>query len=519
VWHWLANLVCQVFVTIVNCICQAFIWVSKWVCLAAVWVSKWVCMFYYWVFWLICINGKGGSAFLLTDGSILMNECDSGQGTTTWWRLAPDAYGRYQNGIWIRVGSSINARKNFASAVLADGRLFVAGGEYSDASNHYVQDWTAKCEIFDPLTNAWSAVPPPPGLGLEIGDAPCCMLPDGHLLLAIHNSPLTFKLDPLTMQWTMTVNMKAVTPTGESWCLMPDRTVVAPQCLNPPHAEKFDSGTGFWISAGNLPANIVETSSATIGPGILLNDGRAFFIGATAGRTALYSPGSGTWASGPTIPQTSGGMAQGSKDGPAAIEPIGKVLFPVAPVDGQQSHYLKPCSFFEFNPATMTLSSVTNPPNWNCETRVGRLLLLPTGEIFWAREDHTHFYLYRSSEELQASTLRPVVTASPPTAPPGATISVSGTNFNGFSNGCAYGDDYTPATNYPIVRIHNLQNGKFTYCRTANHKIGTQTSMGVSTGNAIVTTQVTIPANIPTGPSHLYVVANGIFSNPVNITV
>jgi len=52
------------------------------------------------------------------------------------------------------------------------------------------------------------------------------------------------------------------------------------------------------------------------------------------------------------------------------------------------------------------------------------------------------------------------------------------------------------------------------YCRTHDHS-----SMGVATGGAIVSTHFDVPAVIETGASDLYVVANGIPSNPVAVTV
>jgi hypothetical protein len=77
-----------------------------------------------------------------------------------------------------------------------------------------------------------------------------------------------------------------------------------------------------------------------------------------------------------------------------------------------------------------------------------------------------------------------------------------------------YGDDAQMATNYPLVRITNTATGNVVYCRTHNHS-----TMGVATGSTVVTTDFDIPATIGTGASTLEVVANGIPSNPVNVTI
>ena len=43
--------------------------------------------------------------------------------------------------------------------------------------------------------------------------------------------------------------------------------------------------------------------------------------------------------------------------------------------------------------------------------------------------------------------------------------------------------------------------------------------MGVATGNAIITTHFKVPAGIELGASQLEVVANGIASNSVGVTI
>ena len=62
---------------------------------------------------------------LLTDGCVLAQD----SGTRHWWKLTPDTAGAYVTGTWQRVSSSRNAPLYFASAVLRDGRVLVAGGE------------------------------------------------------------------------------------------------------------------------------------------------------------------------------------------------------------------------------------------------------------------------------------------------------------------------------------------------------------------------------------------------------
>jgi len=70
------------------------------------------------------------------------------------------------------------------------------------------------------------------------------------------------------------------------------------------------------------------------------------------------------------------------------------------------------------------------------------------------------------------------------------------------------------ATNYPLVRITNQATGQVFYARTHDHS-----TMAVATGNAIVSTNFDVPAEMETGASALEVVANGIPSLSVSITV
>ncbi|HEY4115238.1 MAG TPA: hypothetical protein VGM17_14380, partial [Rhizomicrobium sp.] len=94
------------------------------------------------------------------------------------------------------------------------------------------------------------------------------------------------------------------------------------------------------------------------------------------------------------------------------------------------------------------------------------------------------------------------------------TYQIVGTQFNGLSQANAFGDEYETATNYPLVRITNQATGHVFYARTHDHS-----TMGVATGSAQVWTYFDVPAGMETGASTLVVVANGIPSQPVDVTV
>ncbi len=108
----------------------------------------------------------------------------------------------------------------------------------------------------------------------------------------------------------------------------------------------------------------------------------------------------------------------------------------------------------------------------------------------------------------------PTITAGPATVTRGFSYMISGTQFNGLSQAAAVGDELNAATNYPLVRITNMTSGHLVYARTHGHS-----TMGVATGNLIVSTHFDVPAGAEAGASSLIVVANGIASAPVSVTV
>jgi hypothetical protein len=276
--------------------------------------------------WRLLTNKPAFNAstmLLLTDGTVMCQESDG----RNWWRLAPDANGYYFDGSWTTLPPMHHARLYYASAVLADGRVFVAGGEYSDVGSdtNTVEIFTPPKELAD--QGVWTEIPAPAGWQ-NIGDAPCCVLPDGRLLLGQIMDTRTAIFDPDTNLWSPGPN-KDDASSEESWALLSDATVLTVECTNHPKAEKYLVAENRWVSAGATPVELVEASSIEIGPGLRLPDGQVLFIGAT-GNTALYRPppipaDPGVWITGPRFP-TIAGQTIGAKDAPACLLPNGKVL-------------------------------------------------------------------------------------------------------------------------------------------------------------------------------------------------
>jgi hypothetical protein len=109
---------------------------------------------------------------------------------------------------------------------------------------------------------------------------------------------------------------------------------------------------------------------------------------------------------------------------------------------------------------------------------------------------------------------KPNITSVPTSLVRGSTYTLNGRQINGLSQAVAYGDDATMATNYPIVRLRNVATGHIFYCRTSNHS-----TLAVNTGTVIHHTQFLVPFGTELGVADLTVVANGIASDSVRVTV
>jgi hypothetical protein len=440
-----------------------------------------------------------GTTLLLTDGTVMVHQMTSnGFGTGGWWKLTPDASGSYINGTWTQLASlpSGYAPLYFASAVLADGRVLIEGGEYNGSS----QVWTNQGAIYDPAANVWTPVAPPSGWS-NIGDGQGVVLSNGTFMLANSLSSQNALFNASTLSWSATGSGKADGNDEEGWSLLPNGKVLTVDAVNIPNSELYDPATGSWSSAGSTIVQLPAAPSEEIGPAVLRPDGTLFATGGTS-NTAIYNLATGGWSVGPTFPN-----GLDIADGPAAILPSGNVL-----VDASPGVFQNGSSFFEFNGSN--LLSVPAPANASTHSSFqGRMLVLPTGQILFT-DGSTLVQIYTAAG-LYRAEWQPAVSSAPGTLFLGSYNNfISGTQFNGLSQGAAYGDDAQMATNYPLVRITNNATGHVRYIKTHDHS-----TMGVATGGAPVSTQADLSTQLETGISTLQVVANGIPSNGVTVQI
>jgi hypothetical protein len=443
-------------------------------------------------------------SFQMTDGTVLAQ----GYNCSDFWKLTPDNTGSYVNGTWTQVASLPTgyAPDATASAVLADGRLLLEGGEYSDCGG--VFSLTNQGAIYDPVANTWTTVTPPKGWNY-IGDSPSTVLANGDYLIGNKLTKEMRKLDPATMKWTTAASKgKSDFNAEEGWTLLASGSVLTADVKNAPNSEIYDATAKKpeWTSAGSTIVDLHSPSPfgcinygpkdklcyyppGEIGPAILRPDGTVFYTGSYTknngpGNTAIYDSIAGGWTVGPTFPN-----GDNAGDSFAVLLTNGDVL-----VEGDSG------TSYLWNGSTFTAGPYTP----------GSLMILPNGQVLIGGGETE---VYTSTGSYQSSW-QPTISSFPSSVTPGSTYTISGTQFNGLSQAGSFGDEFQFATNYPLVQITNSSTKHVFYARTHGHS-----SMGVATGAATVSTNFDAPSTIETGASTLVVIANGIPSEPVSITV
>jgi hypothetical protein len=267
------------------------------------------------------------------------------------------------------------------------------------------------------------------------------------------------------------------------------------------------------VSAGSTPVSVwVPLPNGNIvaetGPAFLLPNGNVIFFGGN-GNTVIYEYPSGNWEQGPTIPN-----GQVMADAPGAMMPNGKILLCVG---GQlsdnanpnnPSDWPTPVSFYEYDysvGATGSFTRVLAPGNSsytrNDRTYPCRMLVLPSGNVLFT-DGGSQLYIYQMDSAALAAgqpTINNVQWNSD------GSLHLTGTLFDGISQGAAYGDDQQMDTDFPIVRFTD-GSGDVYYGRTYNWS-----STSIQTGGRTMTTEVTVPPAVLDFPGSftLQVVANG----------
>jgi hypothetical protein len=471
--------------------------------------------------WTKLKNAPPGGAgvahvMLLSDGSVLgFNSSCATTGSA--YRLIPNSAGSYVDGTWVKAGTLPSGYNPlyFGSEVLPNGQVTVLGGEYNACSGV----WSNLGAIYTPSTNTWATLAAPTGW-TTIGDAQSVILGSGKLMQAncCTTDEAILTLTNGVATWTATGTGKADWNDEEGWNLLPGGDILTVDAYvgsydaTGTNSEIYNPTTGSWTSAGSTIVQLWDSAadcggsddaSYEVGPAVLRPNGTVFATGANscgAGHTAIYDLKTKTWTAGPDFSGT-----LDIADGPASLLPNGNVL-----VDASPGIYQTGSQFFEWNGAT--LNATTAPANASTDSSyVGDMVILPTGQVLFSDFSSTlEVYNYSGTA---CGNCHPAISSVATTLTHGSKNNkMSGTLFNGMSQGAAYGDDNQSNTNFPIVRITDSA-GAVVYCRTHNW------GGGVATGTKVVSTQFDIPSSIALGAATIEVVANGIASAPASVTI
>jgi hypothetical protein len=487
---------------------------------------------------------------LLPDGTVMAQEVVNGLGTKNWYRLTPDATGSYVNGTWAATAPMHDTRLFYASAVLPggtssvlpNGRLLVAGGEYGSGG--------ARSEIYDPVADTWTQIPIPAALldptqpsqyndtiNQSFDDSGAVVLPGGDVLVEpvfSRKNGDTLIYRAATGTWSDGPSYLSFTQDEATWVKLPDDSILTVDPPNPDisapattatNSERYIPSQNKWVADANLPVALYSNIGAEIGPGFLLPDGRAFFIGAS-GATAFYTPSGdttpGSWAAGPTLPTVSENVLNASgntigtttvlgsaPDAPGAMMVNGKILCALSGglyMSGTNTIYPAPTTFFEFDPVANAFTQVSNPSGniENGATYLGSMLDLPDGTVLYS-DYGTQLYVYQPDGA-------PLAAGQPSNITVHSLNGVdylSGFLLNGISAGASYGDDVQMDTNYPIIELTD-GSGNVYFANTYDWS-----STGVATGDTLTSTEFSLPGTVVAGSYSLTVIANGIGSDPI----
>jgi hypothetical protein len=456
-------------------------------------------------------HGNGETLLLLSDGTVLAHTFTGGTlgYGTVFDKLTPDTTGGYVNGTWTSIAPMARERLAFSSAILKDGRVYCAGGEYgtdgTQAGYHG--------EVYNPVTNTWANITGT-STAYVFSDGNCKILENGNVLQAgYQNNSTGIKVfNPTTMAYT-TGPSTLGNDNESAWIKLPDNTILyctATTGSAPWHSQRYNPVTNTWIADADVPVRLYDQYGQECGPGWMLPNGKAFFVGGT-GKTAIYTPSGstapGSWVAGPDVPN-----GRGMPDAPGVMMINGKIIIAVSAVPTASVEFASPTYYYEYDYVSNTYTQINAPGGGLSTNQISQnanMLQLPDGNVLYASDfDNTNqYYVYVPGGTAPQASWKPVVNSI--AAVTCTTFVATGIRFNGISEGSAFGDEGENDTNYPIVRLTS-STGRVYYARSYNwNSTGVQRS-------AADTVYFEPGASVPSGTYLLSVIANGMASDAVS---
>src|SRR5207302_6108962 len=125
----------------------------------------------------------------------------------------------------------------------------------------------------------------------------------------------------------------------------------------------------------------------------------------------------------------------GAKDAPGCLLPNGKVLLVASPI-AEGGSYPGPTHFYEFDPDTLTMTSVSDPSNATGPCYTARMMLLPTGQVLFTAGS-AQAYVYTPDGTFEEDW-RPEITSCPTDLRAKQTFTLQGEQLTGLSQAVSY---------------------------------------------------------------------------------
>jgi hypothetical protein len=246
------------------------------------------------------------------------------------------------------------------------------------------------------------------------GDTPSIVLPGGKILAGSLIDRTSYLYTTATDSWAQTGTKLYDQSDEEGWSLQSTGRVLTYDIFKSVQAgsgfaELYNPVLGTWSSispgdgtaTGTLPLLSSSALGFELGPVLRLQDGRTLVIGAN-GLTAIYTPGSNSWAAGPTITGTLNGNPAtfGADDAPAAILPNGHVI--LAADAG-------PAAVSSTGNATAGSNIITNIPStvlfqvgWSVAQSDGNTNVIPGGATVTSVDSTSQIHISRNAVGTQS---------------------------------------------------------------------------------------------------------------------
>ncbi|MFZ5440271.1 MAG: kelch repeat-containing protein [Myxococcota bacterium] len=404
------------------------------------------------------------------------------------------------SGTWAATGSMQTARRRFAATLLSNGLVLVAGGNDGTAA-------LASAELFDPATGTWSPTAP---MSVPRQEHTLTTRFDGSALAVGGLSGTTMQqsaeaFSPRTRTWSGGPMMSA--HRGHTATQLADGRVVViggfagsgntPTATVTSCASCVPGGAWTWVVHSSLTAARAQHAATLLPNGKVLIAGGATTASLTPTAAGLvFDPMTNLTTA--TTPATGGLgslMPAVRAQASTTLLPNGKVL-----VAGGRDGSGPQAGTMLFDPSL----GVWHPgPNLTTARTVPAVALLPSGRALVAGGGAAAgasavSELYDEGRNVAASML-PTVTAAPTSVAPDAGLSLTGTLFEGVSEGGRGGVDGFSAS-YPLVNLRGVEMERsFTLAPSA----WSATSLSISN----------MPGEVPTGLYWLSVTINGARSD------